>query len=207
MVGDVRGRRRPRARALRLLVRALPALVGRLRGRARAAAALRRARLRRRLPAADPSDRRARTARAATTRETAKPGDAGSPWAIGSEEGGHDAIDPELGTVAEFRVARRRREGARDRDRARLRDPVLARPPVAEGASRVVQPPPGRHAEVRREPAEALPGHLQRRLRLRGLARALAGAARRRAPLGRPRRHGVPRRQPAHEAGRRSGSG
>ena len=102
---------------------------------------------------------------------------------------------------------RRRREGARDRDRARLRDPVLARPPVAEAASRVVLPPPRRDAEVRREPAEALPGHLQRRLRERGLARALAGAARRRPPLGRLRRHRLPRRQPAHEAACRSGSG
>ena len=33
---------------------------------------------------------------------TAKAGDPGSPWAIGSEEGGHDAIDSGLGTVAEF---------------------------------------------------------------------------------------------------------
>jgi starch synthase (maltosyl-transferring) len=33
---------------------------------------------------------------------TAKPEDPGSPWAIGSEEGGHDAINPELGTWAEF---------------------------------------------------------------------------------------------------------
>ena len=47
------------------------------------------------------------------------------------------------------------------------------------------QPPPRRHAQVRREPAQALPGHLQRQLRLRGLARAVAGAARRRALLGR----------------------
>jgi starch synthase (maltosyl-transferring) len=29
--------------------------------------------------------------------------DPGSPWAIGSEAGGHDAIDPQLGTQAEFR--------------------------------------------------------------------------------------------------------
>ncbi len=29
-------------------------------------------------------------------------GDPGSPWAIGSELGGHEAIDPALGTVAEF---------------------------------------------------------------------------------------------------------
>jgi starch synthase (maltosyl-transferring) len=33
---------------------------------------------------------------------TAKAGDPGSPWAIGSEGGGHDAIDSGLGTVAEF---------------------------------------------------------------------------------------------------------
>jgi starch synthase (maltosyl-transferring) len=36
--------------------------------------------------------------------ETAEPGDAGSPWAIGSEQGGHDAIDPALGTEQEFRA-------------------------------------------------------------------------------------------------------
>ena len=33
---------------------------------------------------------------------TAEPGDVGSPWAIGSEDGGHDAINPELGTWADF---------------------------------------------------------------------------------------------------------
>jgi starch synthase (maltosyl-transferring) len=32
----------------------------------------------------------------------ARPGDPGSPWAIGGAEGGHDAIHPELGTVEEF---------------------------------------------------------------------------------------------------------
>lgn len=32
----------------------------------------------------------------------AGPGDPGSPWAIGSAEGGHDAIHPELGTVEDF---------------------------------------------------------------------------------------------------------
>ncbi len=36
--------------------------------------------------------------------ETAKPGDVGSPWAIGSAEGGHDAIDPSLGTETELRA-------------------------------------------------------------------------------------------------------
>ncbi|MEY3001326.1 MAG: Alpha,4-glucan:maltose-phosphate maltosyltransferase [Verrucomicrobiota bacterium] len=33
---------------------------------------------------------------------TAADGDVGSPWAIGSEEGGHTAIHPELGTVEDF---------------------------------------------------------------------------------------------------------
>ena len=72
---------------------------------------------------------------------------------------------------------------ARGRDRARLRDPVLARPPVARAASGVVQPAPGRDAQVRGEPAQALPGHLQRQLRLGGLARALGGAPGRRPAL------------------------
>ncbi|OHV03084.1 alpha-1,4-glucan--maltose-1-phosphate maltosyltransferase [Mycobacterium talmoniae] len=33
---------------------------------------------------------------------TAEPGDVGSPWAIGSDEGGHDAIHPQLGTLEDF---------------------------------------------------------------------------------------------------------
>jgi len=32
----------------------------------------------------------------------AKPGEPGSPWAIGSSDGGHDAIHPDLGTFADF---------------------------------------------------------------------------------------------------------
>ena len=32
----------------------------------------------------------------------AEPGDPGSPWAIGSSEGGHKAVHPELGTLADF---------------------------------------------------------------------------------------------------------
>ncbi|GAA1861838.1 DUF3416 domain-containing protein [Pseudonocardia ailaonensis] len=32
----------------------------------------------------------------------AESGDVGSPWAIGSADGGHDAIDPELGTLEDF---------------------------------------------------------------------------------------------------------
>lgn len=33
---------------------------------------------------------------------TAGPDDPGSPWAIGSHEGGHDAVHPKLGTIEEF---------------------------------------------------------------------------------------------------------
>jgi starch synthase (maltosyl-transferring) len=33
----------------------------------------------------------------------AQPGDVGSPWAIGSEEGGHTAIHPKLGTLKDFK--------------------------------------------------------------------------------------------------------
>jgi starch synthase (maltosyl-transferring) len=44
---------------------------------------------------------------------TPGPEDVGSPWAIGSDEGGHDAIHPELGTIDDFDafVARAREEG------------------------------------------------------------------------------------------------
>ncbi|HSU60712.1 MAG TPA: alpha-1,4-glucan--maltose-1-phosphate maltosyltransferase [Bryobacteraceae bacterium] len=33
----------------------------------------------------------------------AEPGDVGSPWAIGSAEGGHKAVHPDLGTIEDFR--------------------------------------------------------------------------------------------------------
>jgi starch synthase (maltosyl-transferring) len=34
----------------------------------------------------------------------AGPGDPGSPWAIGSADGGHDTVHPDLGTLADFRA-------------------------------------------------------------------------------------------------------
>ena len=40
----------------------------------------------------------------------AQPGDLGSPWAIGSEEGGHKAIHPALGTQRDFRRFRKEAE-------------------------------------------------------------------------------------------------
>ena len=47
--------------------------------------------------------------------------------------------------------------------------------PWLDGAPGVVPPPPGRHAQVRREPAQEVPGHLQRQL---GVARTGAACGR-----------------------------
>ncbi|HVC24166.1 MAG TPA: maltotransferase domain-containing protein [Acidimicrobiales bacterium] len=52
------------------------------------------------LPPIHPIGVTARKGRGNST--TAGPGDPGSPWAIGSEAGGHDAIAPELGTLEDF---------------------------------------------------------------------------------------------------------
>ena len=52
------------------------------------------------LPPIHPIGRSFRKGR--TTRVTAEPGDVGSPWAIGANEGGHTAIHPELGTLEDF---------------------------------------------------------------------------------------------------------
>ena len=91
-----------------------------------------------------------------------------SPWAIGDRERrARRRSTPTSARSTTFDALDRRGARARHRDRARLRDPVLGRPSLADRASRVVSPPPRRHAQVRREPAQALPGHLQRQLRLR----------------------------------------
>src|SRR6266508_3294292 len=130
---------------------------------------------------------------------TAGPDDPGSPW---DRLGGRRAYggQPRARDARGLRSADRACARARDRRRARLRDPVLAGPSVAEGASRVVPQAPGRDAEVRREPAQEVPGHLQRQLRLRGLAGPLAGTPRRRPLLDRPWGTRLSRGQSAHEA-------
>ena len=48
-------------------------------------------------------------------------GDPGSPWAIGSPAGGHDAIHPDLGTIEDFDAFVRRAGGAGPRGRPRPR--------------------------------------------------------------------------------------
>ncbi len=52
------------------------------------------------LPPIHPIGRRFRKGR--NNRLTAADDDPGSPWAIGSPAGGHDAVDPGLGTIADF---------------------------------------------------------------------------------------------------------
>ena len=91
--------------------------------------------------------------------ETAKPGDVGSPWAIGSEDGGHEAIDPALGTEKELRALVADARKLRDRDRARPRDPVLSRPPWLQehpewfhrrpdGTLKYAENPPKRYQDI-----------------------------------------------------------
>ena len=157
--------------------------------------------LRRALFAADPSDRHDQPQ--GPQQRAAKPSrdDVGSPYAIGSAEGGHDAIHPALGTLEDFRrlraAARRTWAGAR----ARFRDPVLARSSLAQAASRVVRLAARRLGALRGKPAEEIRGHRQCRfLCRRAHSQAVAGAARRRAVLDRPRRAHLPRRQSAHQA-------
>jgi starch synthase (maltosyl-transferring) len=53
------------------------------------------------LPPVHPVGRAFRKGKNNSTR--AEPGDVGSPWAIGGPEGGHDAVDPALGTLEDFR--------------------------------------------------------------------------------------------------------
>ena len=95
----------------------------------------------------------------------AGPGDPGSPWAIGSPEGGHDAIHPDLGTMADFDgfVARTRELGMEVAlDFALQTSPdhpwVTEHPEWfttrADGSDR-----------LRREPAQEIPGHLPAQLR------------------------------------------
>ncbi len=98
---------------------------------------------------------------------TPGPDDVGSPWAIGSKDGGHDAVHPDLGTIDDFDAFVKRAERARARGRARPRPPGGAGPPVGQDQPAVVHHPRRRHDRLRREPAEEVPGHLPGQLRQR----------------------------------------
>ena len=89
--------------------------------------------------------------------------DVGSPWGIGGQEGGHRAIHPQLGTIADFRQLVAGRPAARYRDCARRGLPMFARPSVCDGTSGLVPSPSGRDDSVCGESAEEIPGHLSLR--------------------------------------------
>ena len=142
------------ARAVRQLVRVLPALRGRHRATRRPA----------RSPAAPSAPPPSASTRSPTMgfdviylppihpigevnrkgpNNTLTPGpdDTGSPWAIGSKDGGHDAIHPDLGHVRGLRRLRGPRPRARPRGGARPGAAGRARPPVGRPATRSGSPP------------------------------------------------------------------
>ena len=104
---------------------------------------------------------------------TAAEGDPGSPYAIGSADGGHDAVHPELGTLEDFRALRRGVQDAQHGSRARYRRAVFARPSLAQGPSAMVQETAGRIDALCGEPAEEIRRHRQSRFCLRGRRRAV----------------------------------
>ena len=113
----------------------------------------------------------------------------------------HGASTPSLGTIDGVRPPGRRRRASTGIEIA-LDFAIQCSPdhPWLTRAPRVVPPPARRHAQVRREPAQAVPGHLQRQLRQpdwQGLWAALRDVVLFWVEHGVQR---VPRRQPAHEA-------
>ena len=104
--------------------------------------------LRRALPAADPPDRRDEPQGHATTRRPARRATPAAPGPSAAQQGGHKAVNPDLGTLGGLPRARRSGARPRHRGRARHRLPVLAGPPLGQRAPAVVQAPPGRHASA-----------------------------------------------------------
>ena len=197
-----RGRRRPRARALRRLVRALPALVGRLR-RAWRRSLPQLAELGFDVVYLPPIHPIGTTNRKGRNNALVR-GEGRSRAARGRSarrEGGHDALHPELGTIADFDrlVARAREHGLEialdfaiqcspDHPWLKEHPEWFNRRP--DGTLKYAENPPKRYQDIYNVNFDS-----------RGLARAVGGAARRRPPLVPARRARVPRRQPAHEAG------
>ena len=140
-----------------------------------AAALCRRDGVRRPLPAADPPDRPELPQRAEQHPDR-RPRRPRQP--LGHRRGrGRTQVDPPRARhPRRLRPPGRRGAGARHRDRPGHRLPVLARPPLRPRASRVVPPPARRHHQVRREPAQEVPGHLSDRLRVRRLEGPLGRA-------------------------------
>ena len=114
----------------------------------------------------------------------AEPGDPGSPYAIGDERGGHDALHAELGTWEDFdALVATLGEHGMELCLDLAINASADHPWLTEHPEWFNRRPDGT-AEVRREPAQEVPGHLQLQLRQRGLAGAVAGLARGRPAAG-----------------------
>ncbi len=145
----------------------------------------------------------ARTARARNNALTARPGDPGSPWAIGAEEGGHDRDPPRPRHARRLRAARRRRRrGSGSRSRSTSRSSARPTTPgCASTRSGSTAVPTGRSStpRTRRSATRTSTTSTSR-------ARTGAGSGRRCSTSSSTgSSHGVtrlPRRQPAHEAAR-----
>ena len=130
---------------------------------------------------------------------TAAPKDVGSPWAIGSDKGGHDAVHPKLGTIEDFDdfVAAARDDGmevALDLalqcapDHPWARDHPEWFTVLPDGTIAYAENPPKKYQDIYpmnfdNDPA----GHLR-------------GSAAGGPVLDLPRRQGISRRQPAYQA-------
>ena len=124
---------------------------------------------------------------------TSEPWEPGVPYAIGSEFGGHKAIEPSLGTFEDFAWLEQRDPEPRDGDRARFRDQLLAGSSLRERTPGMVLPAAGRDDQVRRKSAEEIRGHLSSEFSLRKLAGALGGNEEHHSLLGGSRRAHLPR--------------
>ena len=130
----------------------------------------------------------------------AGPDDPGSPYAIGSELGGHDAVQPALGTIEDVRALC---AAAAELDMDIALDlaincspdhPWLKEHPDwfhrrPDGTLKYAENPPKKYQDIYNVNWDSPDW--------RG---ALGRAAQDRPDVGRDRRQGVPRRQPAHEA-------
>ncbi len=199
--GAAADRGRPRARPLRRLVRAVPALVGRPEGR-------REARCRGSPSSASTSSTCRRSTRSACTNRkgrnnalTAAPERPG--LAVGDRRARRAATTRSTPSSARSTTCAALTAAPPSTDMDIALDfaiqcsadhPWLTEHPEwfhrrPDGTLKYAENPPKRYQDIYNVNWES-----------RGLARPLAGAARRRAALGRLRREGLPRRQPAHQA-------
>ena len=157
--------------------------------------------LRRRLPHPDPPHRVDRAQGQEQHPQRGARATPGSPYAIGSPDGGHDSIHPDLGHLRRLRPLRARGSPQRA---SRSPSTSRSRPPPTTPTSRPTPSGSRTRADGTIAYAENPPKKYQDIYPL-NFDNDPAGVLRRDAPrhpgVDRPRGHAVPRRQPAHQAG------